>query len=193
MKLVDASGRFFGLINVVDLLLGIFVIGLAILIAIARMHLRIASARDVVYYRLERPVTVSEIEAKTAQATEDLLDVEILCVGVSKQALKELSPGAKEYGSDGSVLLEVLSVKSKSPYGDSIDLGKKRLVRAPHYGVLKIQAEVRLHGLIDNERFYYREVPIKIGTPIVITLGDQRIMANVRNASLPEGAKEARF
>ncbi len=193
MKLVDASGRLFGLVNVVDLLVGIFVIGLAILIAIARMHLRIASARDVVYYRLERPVTVSEIETRATQVAEGILDVDVTCVGIPKRALEALRHGAQERETNGTLLLEVLSVSDASPYGESIDLGKKRLVRTPQLEIFEVRAKVRLHGLVDNERFYYRGVPITIDAVIVMTLNDQRIVANVRDASSPEGEKEATF
>ncbi len=188
MRVIDASGRLFGKINLIDFCCLVLVGGVGALVVVGRLHLKIAAPRDVVYYQMERPLTLEQWSQNKAGYVPLVLNVEVICPGMSAKEVAVLKPGERQVDEHGRVLLEVLSVEAPTVHTRPVNLDKGLVLQVPVQGQWRVKALVRLHGYVQDQRFFFQFVPVQKNLSIPIEIRGQRFFGNVQEAAfLPGG------
>ncbi|MBI4355030.1 MAG: hypothetical protein HY597_01085 [Candidatus Omnitrophica bacterium] len=187
MRVIDASGRLFGKINLIDFCCLALVAGVGALVVAGRMHLKIAAPRDVVYFQMERPLTIEQWHQYKAGFVPLVLDVEVICPGMSAEEVAVLKPGERQVDEHGRVLLEVLSVEPPTVHTRPVDLEGGLVLQVPVQGQWRVKALLRLHGGLEDRRFYFQFVPVQKNLSIPIEIRGRRFFGNVQQAAFPPG------
>lgn len=151
MRIVDEKGRFFGKINVIDFLVILFL--LCILPAFYFGY----------KIMTKKPVGV----APEKEFIETQIDFQL--IKVKPEVAKIVSVGDKELDENGEIVGEIVGLGQSMPYKYELDIGggQKQKIVIEDAILKQMEAKVKLKTELKQNNLYYKDVLIKVGSPLV--------------------------
>jgi len=146
MKIIDENGRLFGRINIIDLFVVIFLIGLIPLFFYSK---RLA---------VKKPVMI-----------EEEIETEVTCraIKIKPDIAGLISVGDQEADKDGKITGEVIAMGSVEAYFRRFDFGSGQFRILPHLSFKEVPLKLRLRaGVVDN-KVCYKGKPVAAGSSFV--------------------------
>ena len=144
MKIIDNRGGLFGKINIIDFLVILFLFSLLPMFFFSWKA-----------FKLRR-----------AAYDEAFVEMEVYsCFMKMKPELtKIISVGDKESNEEGEVIGEIVSLGASMPYKHKYDIGKGQVLTKEDSILKQIDAKLKLKLRAEQERLYYKNYEIKIGS-----------------------------
>lgn len=149
MKIIDEKGRFFGKINVID-----FLVILLVLCILPAFYLG---------YKIMTKKPVVGVAPK-----KEFIEVQIDCqlIKVKPEVAKIVSVGDKELDENREIVGEIVGLGQSAPYKYELDIGGGQKIVKEDAILKQMEAKVKLKTEVKQNNLYYKDVLIKIGSPL---------------------------
>ena len=146
MKIIDERGRLFGKINVIDFLIVLFLFCLMPMFYFG--------------YKI--------LTKKPEVVKERFIEIERNCqlVEVKPEILALISVGDKELDWDGEIIGEIISLGESEPYEYEFDIGEGEKIVEEATDLRQLKAKLKLKAEVEQDKLYYKDKMIKIGSPL---------------------------
>jgi len=149
MKIIDEKGKLFGLINIIDFLVAVF-----LLFCLA----------SILYfsYKIRRPKESKEPQAeamgKTTQEHKEYIELDLNCVliKVKPENAKLISVGDADFDEKGKKIAEITSVGEVSPYIYVINIGAAKMLEKYVPSLKQVPVTLKVKAGIKDNNIYYK-------------------------------------
>ena len=154
MKIIDAQGRLFGKINVIDFLVIMFLVSLTPMFYFG--------------YKIFNSKPKASPSQESASVFKTIIETEIesIFTKLDMQTAKLISVGDKERDSSSQVIGEIVSLGKAKPLTYEIDLGSglKSIKEDP--SLKQIPATLKIKAQVKDNSLYYKDKPLKVNSLI---------------------------
>jgi hypothetical protein len=154
MRIIDAKGRIFGKVNIIDLLVIIFLIS-------------------------SLPIIYSKSQSRQQPTKSESIQFEIAAkiIKLSLDSANALSVGDKEYSQDGAVIAEIISLGKIKPYVRRVMLDPEsgQDIYDPEF--FERSAHIRLRTQINKDHCYYKGSLVRYNYPLYFIFNNKSYQA----------------
>lgn len=141
--IIDAKGRLFGKVNVVDLFVVIVLLALI----------------PVLYFGYK---AITEEKEKVAEVKREFIDMEIPCklVKLAPDTLRDISVGDKEVNKDGKTIAQIVSMGEPATYEYVFDIGEEDPFVLKKTLMKFLPVKLRLRAEVKGKNIYYKDIRV---------------------------------
>jgi len=146
LKFIDEKGRLFGKINIIDFLVLVFFLFIlpAIFFSYKLVKTRLATKAE------QRAITEVTVDAKFVE--------------VPKSTLNQIMAGDSEKDEEGKQIAELITFSKPLSFRHKITMGSGQTMIIKDQNLYEVPIKIKLAGYIENDKFYYKGVPLSINT-----------------------------
>ncbi|MFA5089569.1 MAG: DUF4330 family protein [Candidatus Omnitrophota bacterium] len=161
MKIIDEKGRFFGKINVIDLLVIIFLVSLT---PMFYYGYKIFIKPPVVKEAVEPPKnkTVIEVPEKYFMDRKERFDL----INLAPDIAEMVAIGDTEKDKDGEVIAEIIDVGKPLPQVYELDMGAGKKIPMEDLRLNHIPVVLQLKAEKKGNNLFYKDKQISVSSPI---------------------------
>lgn len=157
IKILDAQGRLFGKINVIDFLALMFLVSLT---PMFYFGYKIFNKKP------QAPQAPQAQESPSTPKTFLETEVDLTFTKLDSQTAKLISRGDKELDTSGQVIGEIISVGKLKPLMYEIDLGSGLKSTKEDSALKQIPVTLRIKAEVKDNSLYYKDKPVKVNSLI---------------------------